>query len=109
MTRINANFLFRNFFRVYLRDSRAPFFCHSFVIRHSEFVISNWCPVVVGPLLPGPDGFQARDAVRVTVTETCLASSKGNFRSSTVTFWMRKVLSKCVASRSASVSIRLAD
>src|SRR4029450_7313130 len=55
------------------------------------------------------DGSQATDAVRVTVTETCLASSKGNFRSSTTTFWIRKVFSKCVANRSASVSIRFVD
>ena len=55
------------------------------------------------------DGFQATDAVRVTVTDTCLASSKGNFRSSTVIFWTRKVFTKCVANRSASVSIRFVD
>jgi hypothetical protein len=31
---------------------RGLLFCHSFVIRHSDFVISSSCPFVVGPLLP---------------------------------------------------------
>jgi hypothetical protein len=52
---------------------------------------------------------QPMEAVRVTVAETYFASWRGNFRSSTVTFCMGKVFSKCAASRSANVSIRLTD
>ena len=52
---------------------------------------------------------QPTEAVRVTVAETYFASWRGNFRSSTVTFCMGKVFSKCAASRSANVSIRLTD
>ncbi len=52
---------------------------------------------------------QPTEAVRVTVAETYFASWRGNFRSSTVTFCMGKLFNKCIASRSANVSIRLTD
>src|SRR5947207_15058423 len=87
---------------VYLKlHDRCSVVFSSFVLRHS-FDICHLCFVIVA-------GFHGTDAVRVTVTDTRLASSRGNFRSSTVIFWMRKVFSNCVANPSPSLSITLSE
>lgn len=52
---------------------------------------------------------QPTDAARVTVAETYFVSGSANLRTSTVTFCIAKVFSKCPASRCASVSIRDTD
>src|SRR6266403_1478220 len=76
------------------------------VIRVVRFRFS--CIFVGSSSLP-IECVQPTEAVRVTVAETYFASWRGNFRSSTVTFCMGKVFSKCAASTSANVSIRLTD
>jgi len=76
------------------------------VIRVVRFRFS--CIFVGSSSLP-LECVQPTEAVRVTVAETYFASWRGNFRSSTVTFCMGKVFSKCAASTSANVSIRLTD
>src|SRR5438874_7782615 len=70
------------------------------------------CPLVlfvVNPWRPLVGGFQPTDVVRVTVTETCFASGRTNFRSSTVIFRTANFPSRCDASRSAKVSIKFTD
>src|SRR5438552_18580058 len=67
------------------------------------------CPFVVNSWLPLVGGFQPTDVMRVTTAETYFASFRGNFRTSTVTFCVGKIFSKCFASPSANVSIRLKD
>jgi|GraSoiStandDraft_29_1057270.scaffolds.fasta_scaffold01014_10 hypothetical protein len=86
-------------------------FWHSFVIRYSCFVTVSVhsCLFVVNPWLPFESRCQPTEAVRVTVEETYFASAKANLRTSMTTFCIGKLFSRCAASRSANVSMRLTD
>jgi hypothetical protein len=80
-------------------------------VTEQEFLVIcvHSCLFVVKPSALLESGSQSTNAVRVTVTETYFASSNGNFRNSMVIFCIRKCFSKCMASRSANVSIRFTD